>query len=906
MKIRSCALFASLLCLFWLNFSTAGEILIFTPPGIINLPEGKSLCKLNEATTPAEIQGVLSNYNAEQIKKAFAEYDTIQFPIDVDNIFLVTLPEGQDMEDAVADLNALDTLSHWLIHAEPNFIEVENGQTNDPYINDQWGLSNYPKGIKAFNAWNISKGASWVKIGIIDHGADINHPDLYGRITGDMPVSSPHGTEVAGVVGAMTNNNRGIAGVDWYSSLYSYSTEPRGEVPTYVAMIRAVNAGMHIVNISLGYSDVTTDNMWLIRSATAYAYNHGVLIVAALGNDNVNEVSAPAALWYWAVLAVGAGDFNGHVWQYSNYGQCLDLLAPGGTSIYGGSIYDIVTTSIIFPTDTIPGDDTLPPVEGSSSPSDWQQTYKFVTGCSFAAPHVAGSASLLKAYRPELTNDDLDNILKLSATNMLTPGWDDHSGYGRVNADSALKMMGGPYAFIQNQTTTAPYETWCSDPIKVYLYGIENFENGIWIGKIHEVRQRVYFPHAFMEPPKIWIRGAYTDGWYPENFQFGIKYGWVSEITTEWAELVTYVFEVRGSEEGPTYYLPKSISDVRISYSALGRWALYTPSPSAQVVRLRYQNKINIAWLDNNFCEQGYKIQMRDSLGGWHDLATVPENNHEFTDSTLAGSEQTAYRVKAFNQWWESDWSQPIEVKNAPNSPTNLQAGVYLRPRRLGKIVPLGPLGKPAPPPPQDLVRTNQINLIWEPPTNQNSPITFYRVKYAWFQECTNPPWCDTYPIHYTPPICNLYYSLYPLPYNNQVYFDVYAFDQSGDSSAFLSGYLTTGNYDAHPDTMPDDMLDKLVAVPNDFILLQNYPNPFNPVTTIDYGLSTNSYVKLTIYNILGQRVKTLVDEEQTAGYKTVMWDGRNDRGEQVSSGIYLYRIQAGSFTKTVKMSLLK
>jgi len=98
----------------------------------------------------------------------------------------------------------------------------------------------------------------------------------------------------------------------------------------------------------------------------------------------------------------------------------------------------------------------------------------------------------------------------------------------------------------------------------------------------------------------------------------------------------------------------------------------------------------------------------------------------------------------------------------------------------------------------------------------------------------------------------------------------------------------------------------KVQALPKDFSLAQNYPNPFNPTTTISYALPTNAFVKLVVYNILGQKVKTLVDEAQTAGFRQVVWNGQNDRGETVGSGIYFYRIQAGDFTKTAKMSLLK
>jgi len=86
----------------------------------------------------------------------------------------------------------------------------------------------------------------------------------------------------------------------------------------------------------------------------------------------------------------------------------------------------------------------------------------------------------------------------------------------------------------------------------------------------------------------------------------------------------------------------------------------------------------------------------------------------------------------------------------------------------------------------------------------------------------------------------------------------------------------------------------------------QNFPNPFNPETEISYALPEDSYVKLTIYNIQGQKVKQLVDEYQNAGTREVIWDGRDESGERVASGIYFYRIQAGSYSMTNRMVLLK
>ena len=99
---------------------------------------------------------------------------------------------------------------------------------------------------------------------------------------------------------------------------------------------------------------------------------------------------------------------------------------------------------------------------------------------------------------------------------------------------------------------------------------------------------------------------------------------------------------------------------------------------------------------------------------------------------------------------------------------------------------------------------------------------------------------------------------------------------------------------------------DRVVLLPRDFALEQNYPNPFNARTEIRYAVPYDSDVKLEVFNVLGQKVATLVDGRQTAGYKTFVWDGRTGTGEEVSSGMYLYRLQTAEKTFVNKMLLLK
>ena len=96
------------------------------------------------------------------------------------------------------------------------------------------------------------------------------------------------------------------------------------------------------------------------------------------------------------------------------------------------------------------------------------------------------------------------------------------------------------------------------------------------------------------------------------------------------------------------------------------------------------------------------------------------------------------------------------------------------------------------------------------------------------------------------------------------------------------------------------------MTLPLTFELKQNYPNPFNPSTVISYQVPQNEMVTLEIFNALGQKVRTLVNETKDAGQYKITWDGKNSSGNQLSSGIYLYRITAGNYVKVMKMVLLR
>src|SRR4030066_554931 len=125
--------------------------------------------------------------------------------------------------------------------------------------------------------------------------------------------------------------------------------------------------------------------------------------------------------------------------------------------------------------------------------------------------------------------------------------------------------------------------------------------------------------------------------------------------------------------------------------------------------------------------------------------------------------------------------------------------------------------------------------------------------------------------------------------------------DTSASPQSIVPHYDPPGNLD-----VKDDPKGNAAGLPKIFSLSQNYPNPFNAVTVLSFALPNTGHVKLEVYNILGQKVKDLVDEVVTAGYKKVVWDGKNNGGNDVASGVYFYRIKTQEVVEGMKMTLLK
>ncbi|MCL6473261.1 MAG: S8 family serine peptidase [Firmicutes bacterium] len=313
----------------------------------------------------------------------------------------IRIPKGISTKEAIARYKKMPEVEYVEENRHRSLLEVPN----DTSYASQWAL---PK-ISAPQAWDVTTGSSII-VAVVDTGVDYNHEDLAGKVIGgydffnddtDPMDDVGHGTHVAGIIAAATNNGRGIAGVSWGAKILAVKVMDAygGDDFTIAQGIRyAADNGAKIINLSLGgygYSQTLAD-------AISYAQGMGCLVVAAAGNDSTNDVLYPAG--NQNVIGVSATNSSDASASFTNFGAYVDLAAPGEnilSTIVGG--------------------------------------YGYKSGTSMATPHVAGLAALVMSRYPGVSGLKLARILEETADDLGSSGRDDSFGYGRINAERAVK-----------------------------------------------------------------------------------------------------------------------------------------------------------------------------------------------------------------------------------------------------------------------------------------------------------------------------------------------------------------------------------------------------------------------------------------------------------------------------------
>jgi subtilisin family serine protease len=370
----------------------SGTIFEETQPGGVasNAERSQMLVKYDPAISLEDLTSRL-NELGYSIRESAAGY------------LVVDVPTGQDVQAASLLQSISGIQSAESVHTASALDLVPN----DPAYPSQPNLLT----IDAPGGWQYFTGSSSVIVAIIDTGVDLSNPDFAGRLVqgydfvnnDDVAMDdNGHGTHVAGSVAATGNNGILMAGLDWSAKIMPVkvlnSSGKGSELSVSQGIMYAVDHGATIINLSLGFTDVSP----MVAAAVEYAHQHGVTVVAASGNTG-SLVTFPASMP--DVIAVGAVD-NDENWQsYSNYGNALDVVAPGT---------NVLSTGLSGP------------------------IYK--TGTSMAAAQVSGLASLLNGIYP-LTPAQVKTTIQSSSKDLGTTGWDVYFGSGLIKVREAILQL---------------------------------------------------------------------------------------------------------------------------------------------------------------------------------------------------------------------------------------------------------------------------------------------------------------------------------------------------------------------------------------------------------------------------------------------------------------------------------
>ena len=330
---------------------------------------------------------------------------------------------------------------------------------NDPLYegNQQW----HYEAINLPQAWDITVGDESVVLALVDTGVLLNHPDLQGRLLpgfdfitdevtandgdgmdddpddpGDSTFgnSSFHGTHVTGTMAAASDNGVGVAGVTWNCKVLPI----RGIGVSFGSVADIVEGMLYagglpnasgtvpdqparVLNLSLGGVAGEAESR-IERAAVQSLVAAGITVIAASGNQGSSEPAPPA--FYPETISVGAVDATLGRASYSNFGETLDIVGPGGKR---------------FRDDNNDGfDDGVFSTKGDDSGDVIEFTYNVLEGTSMACPHITGVIGLMLSVNPDLTADEVRSILLGTAIDLGDTGRDDEFGYGLVDAEAAV------------------------------------------------------------------------------------------------------------------------------------------------------------------------------------------------------------------------------------------------------------------------------------------------------------------------------------------------------------------------------------------------------------------------------------------------------------------------------------
>ena len=408
----------------------------FKNSAIVSITSKKGIADYSECKV---IQKIADTYAVTGLKRPF--YQTRS--TDLLNTYMLEFSDYNDIDKILAELKSDPNVEY----AEPVPLFYVSYVPNDPYYgytaslsaNADWHLDK----INAAAAWDITKGSPNIKVAVLDNAIWSQHPDLKNKIVDKIDLAdndttttpltmdyvNSHGTHTSGLVAAETDNNVGVASIGYRTSLIAVKVGRDSDgalVAGFEGITWAADNDADIISMSWGgpQNSITGQNV------VNYAYNKGIVLVAAAGNDSSNTVMYPAA--YDNVIAVAATNEGDDKAPFSQYGQEIDVCAPGGFATGGMGIYQVLSTTYADAGWT--GMGALFGITGK---------YDLMAGTSMACPITAGLCALMLAVDTNLTPAKLEEYLKASCDNIdaQNSAYLGNIGAGRINAFKAVQMV---------------------------------------------------------------------------------------------------------------------------------------------------------------------------------------------------------------------------------------------------------------------------------------------------------------------------------------------------------------------------------------------------------------------------------------------------------------------------------
>lgn len=908
---------------------------------IIKLKHQPILQSDNSITLPQSLNQFLDQYHIKYSRVIFP-HKVSETSSTLGRIIELKYESDEDPFFISSKLSKID-LFEWI---EPKFVYEFSFVPNDPSYSTQYALTK----INAAQAWDISQGDTSIAIGIVDTGVDWDHPDLeaniwinrneipnngidddsngfiddvrgwdFGGLNG-VPDNNPmedqpdHGTHVAGIASAVTNNGIGVASIGFKCKVMAVKTtrnDLRGVSGPYIifgyeGIVYAADNGAKVINCSWGGSGYSLYGQEIINYATN---NKNSLVVCAAGNNNSSDLFYPAS--YKGVLSVASTTSGDLKSSFSNFGSTVDVSAPG-SSIY----------------------------------NTWQNnTYATLSGTSMAAPLAAGLAGLVKAVFPNFNAMQIGEQIRTNCDdiNSLNSSFQFQLGRGRINAFKSLSNTNSKSVRTNNITFTDESPGGNNDGI---------FQSG------ETITVRINFINYLSSTSSLSIQlesrttnatiinGTFNAGSvntlqqftnFNNPFRFQISNTAPQNVTLNF--LVRYIdgtytdYELISVLANPTFGTQAG-NDVRLTITSKGTLAFNDYPNNTQGQGFKYQSSNNQLFegalilgtsaqrISDAARGANQSVQNNDFTVVQPFTLKIPgsiadvEGNNIFNDNN-AGVNRIGITAKlrsysfSQNQFKDFIILDYTLINNSQTTITNLYSGLFFD---------------------WDMVDGNGDITNWD-----------INLKYGITRNTANPNlnWVGVALISSTN------YGFYAIKNDSgDGGFGIY--DGFADHEKWLAISSGVSKQNAGPGDVaqvvssgpfsinPGDSVRVAFAIaggmnkqeldlaiqnarlkyqqilssnenditftPTEFKLFQNYPNPFNPSTNISWQQPENGFVSIRLFNSLGEQLDTIVEGYFESGTHSTFYNIHCT----LPSGVYFYQLRSGEFIQTKKMILLR